>query len=98
MRTIAALLLLSLGVAPAAPAFADGDHDVVHVRPGQSIQRAVERAEPGDTVIVEPGRYREAGSRCERRETTGGGSCWRTREARPRASRSPSPAHRGLPV
>ena len=64
MRSIAALLLLSLGVAPAAPAFADDDHDAVHVRPGQSIQRAVERAEPGDTVIVEPGTYREAGRPC----------------------------------
>jgi parallel beta-helix repeat protein len=64
MRTIAALLLVGLGVAPAVPAFADDDHGAVHVRPGQSIQRAVDRAEPGDTVIVEPGRYREAGRPC----------------------------------
>jgi len=64
MRTIAALLLVGLGVAPAGPAFADDDHGAVHVRPGQSIQRAVDRAEPGDTVIVEPGRYREAGRPC----------------------------------
>jgi parallel beta-helix repeat protein len=63
MRTIAALLLVGLGVAPAAPAVAD-NHRVIHVRPGQSIQNAVERAEPGDTVIVGPGTYREAGRAC----------------------------------
>lgn len=64
MRTIAALLLLALGVAPAAPAFADDDDHVIRVRPGQSIQRAVEHAESGDTVVVAPGRYREAGRPC----------------------------------
>jgi parallel beta-helix repeat protein len=63
MRTIAALLLVGLGIAPAAPAFAD-DHRVIRVSPGQSIQRAVERAEPGDTVLVRPGTYREAGRPC----------------------------------
>ena len=63
MRTIAALLLVGLGVAPAGPAFAD-DHRVIRVRPGQSIQNAVERAEPGDTVLVQPGTYREAGRPC----------------------------------
>lgn len=34
------------------------------VRPGQSIQSAVDRATPGDTVLVEPGTYREAGRPC----------------------------------
>jgi nitrous oxidase accessory protein NosD len=34
------------------------------VTPGQSIQAAVDRAEPGDTIFVEPGTYREAGRAC----------------------------------
>jgi cytochrome c peroxidase len=34
------------------------------VRPGQSIQSAVDRAMPGDTILVEPGTYRETGRPC----------------------------------
>jgi len=34
------------------------------VRPGQSIQSALDRAMPGDTVLVEPGTYGEAGRPC----------------------------------
>lgn len=34
------------------------------VRPGQSIQTAVDRAQPGDTIIVEPDVYGEAGRAC----------------------------------
>src|SRR5215472_13071109 len=34
------------------------------VRPGESIQLAVERANPGDTVIVFPGTFRETGRPC----------------------------------
>jgi cytochrome c peroxidase len=34
------------------------------VRPGQSIQAAVDRARPGDTILVEPGTYRETGRPC----------------------------------
>ncbi|MEK8173128.1 hypothetical protein NKH77_41585 [Streptomyces sp. M19] len=30
------------------------------VRPGQSIQEAVDRAAPGETVMVRPGTYRES--------------------------------------
>lgn len=34
------------------------------VRPGQSIQAAVDRAQSGDRIVVEPGTYREAGRSC----------------------------------
>jgi len=34
------------------------------VRPGQSSQAAVDRADPGDTIAVYPGRYREPGTPC----------------------------------
>ncbi|HET9597699.1 MAG TPA: parallel beta-helix domain-containing protein [Anaeromyxobacteraceae bacterium] len=49
---------------------ADEDESVapggrVHVvRPGESIQAAVEAAAAGDTVLVQPGTYREAGRPC----------------------------------
>jgi parallel beta-helix repeat protein len=34
------------------------------VRPGDSIQAAVDQANPGDTILVEPGTYTEAGRPC----------------------------------
>lgn len=34
------------------------------VHPGESIQAAVDRSRPGDTVLVLPGRYREPGRPC----------------------------------
>jgi hypothetical protein len=48
---IAALILGS-------PAWASADTHVV--RPGESIQAAVDAASPGDTVLVKPGTYRES--------------------------------------
>jgi len=51
---------LALCVAASLPAAAA--HLVVH--PGQSIQAAVDRARPGDTVTVHPGTYTEAGRSC----------------------------------
>ncbi|MGW0787795.1 right-handed parallel beta-helix repeat-containing protein [Streptomyces sp. NPDC002911] len=48
----------TLGLA-AVPSVASGDSDLV-VRPGESIQSAVDAAKPGDTVVVLPGTYRQS--------------------------------------
>ncbi|MFI8068368.1 pectinesterase family protein [Streptomyces sp. NPDC086033] len=51
---------LGLAVAGAAPAFATGGHRVLHVRPGDSVQAAVDAVTgPGWTIVVHPGTYRE---------------------------------------
>ncbi|MFE3552609.1 nitrous oxide reductase family maturation protein NosD [Streptomyces kronopolitis] len=55
LSCVAAMLVGGLGAA--APSEPQGRH-VVH--PGESIQRAVNRARPGDTVLILPGRYRES--------------------------------------
>jgi len=54
-RCCSVVFLLSASFAPAATL-------VVH--PGQSIQAAVDGANPGDTIAVEPGTYRERGRPC----------------------------------
>ena len=41
-----------------------GAATTIIVRPGQSIQAAVDAASPGDTILVEPGRYAEPGVAC----------------------------------
>ncbi|WP_405697374.1 nitrous oxide reductase family maturation protein NosD [Streptomyces sp. NBC_01185] len=48
----------ALGLA-AVPSTASAPRDLV-VQPGGSIQRAVDAARPGDTVLIEPGTYRES--------------------------------------
>ncbi|MEV7730536.1 pectinesterase family protein [Streptomyces sp. NPDC088921] len=51
---------LGLAVAGAAPAFATGGHRVLHVRPGDSVQAAVDAVTgAGWTIVVHPGTYRE---------------------------------------
>ncbi|MER5710390.1 MULTISPECIES: nitrous oxide reductase family maturation protein NosD [unclassified Streptomyces] len=46
------------GMGAAAPTAA---HRTVHrVKPGESIQKAVDAAKPGDTVVLSPGTYRES--------------------------------------
>jgi parallel beta-helix repeat protein len=63
MRRFAFLLLLSgLAVCLAVPAAASARTFNVHA--GQSIQRAVDQAHPGDTIFVRPGTYNEHGVRC----------------------------------
>lgn len=53
--TAAAAAVAALTMVLSAPAFAD----VIKVRPGQSIQAAIDRADPGDKVKLKPGTYRE---------------------------------------
>ncbi|MFJ9613509.1 right-handed parallel beta-helix repeat-containing protein [Streptomyces noursei] len=56
----AAVLAGALGIAPPSQATPDRDDRVLVVHPGESIQRAVDAAHPGDTVAVLPGVYRES--------------------------------------
>ncbi|MFF7275699.1 pectinesterase family protein [Streptomyces griseorubiginosus] len=51
---------LGLTVAGATPAYAAGGRRVLHVRPGDSVQAALDAVTgPGWTIVVHPGTYRE---------------------------------------
>jgi parallel beta-helix repeat protein len=56
MGAICAALVLGVLLGTAMPAGAQG---IVVVRPGQSIQAAVDSAAPGTTIVVRPGTYAE---------------------------------------
>ncbi|MFI8521888.1 nitrous oxide reductase family maturation protein NosD [Streptomyces sp. NPDC085481] len=54
-----AAVVVATGLGAAAPTA--GHHRTVHrVKPGASIQQAVDAAKPGDTIVLSPGTYRES--------------------------------------
>ncbi|MGC3001011.1 right-handed parallel beta-helix repeat-containing protein [Streptomyces sp. G35A] len=60
-RHIAYLACTSAVVAAGLGAAPSTDQPTVHrVQPGQSIQKAVDAAKPGDTVLLAPGTYRQS--------------------------------------
>ena len=61
---VLALMSLVAGAAVAGFPVRSSAATVIIVRPGQSIQAAVDSASPGDTILVKPGTYAEPGISC----------------------------------
>jgi Right handed beta helix region len=59
-KLLFAVPAVSLGIALSVPYAAAASSHTIVVGPGQSIQAAVNQAQPGDTVLVKPGVYHEA--------------------------------------
>ncbi|MFI7400164.1 pectinesterase family protein [Streptomyces sp. NPDC049541] len=59
-RTVLAGITTGLAAAGTGPAFASARRPVLHVRPGDAVQAAVDAVDgPGATIVVHPGTYRE---------------------------------------
>ncbi|MER5940715.1 pectinesterase family protein [Streptomyces sp. NPDC001928] len=81
-RTLLAAGIAGVQVAT-SPAFAGGRRRVLHVRPGDSVQAAVDAVTgPGWTIVVHPGTYREVlNIRAEKEELTLRGATANPRDA-----------------
>jgi parallel beta-helix repeat protein len=58
------IVVVTAGAAVLGFPAVSGAATTIIVRPGQSIQAAVDAAAPGDTILVEPGSYAEPGVAC----------------------------------
>jgi parallel beta-helix repeat protein len=52
-------IVAAVSLAAAAVAAGRSSQAILHVRPGESIQAAIDRAQPGDTIVIAAGVYRE---------------------------------------